>query len=96
MYVLVRCKDAGVHCGYLERQTRDHIILTDARRIWRWFGASCLSEIAVHGLNPSKSKDSRIGDSVTRIQLRQSDVCEVIEMHKAGRECIQGFASWRA
>ena len=95
-YVIVRCDKAGVHCGFLEKQTRDHLVLTQSRRVWYWNGAASISEIAVHGLNPAKSASCKIAAEVSRIQLRQSDVCEVIEMHDAGRESIQGMPVWRA
>lgn len=95
-YVIARCTQAGVHAGYLERQTRDHVILVDARRIWYWSGAASLSEIAVYGLNPEKAASSKIGAMVSRIQLRQSDVCELIACNPAGAASVEGAPTWRA
>ena len=95
-FVIVRCSNAGVHAGYLEKQTSQHVVLTDARRIWYWNGAASLSEIAVYGLNPTKSSASKIAAKVPSVQLRQSDVCEVIVCLPAGRDSIQGQPEWRA
>lgn len=95
-YVIVRCNNAGVHAGVLVKQTKEHLVLKDARRIWYWNGAASLSEIAVYGLNPAKSASSKIAAKVPRIQLRQSDVCEVIACLPAGRESVDGADEWRA
>src|SRR5512139_1391967 len=95
-YVIVRCTQAGVHAGYLEKQTKEHVVLTDARRIWYWTGAASLSEIAVYGLNPAKSSASKIAAKVSRIQLRQSDACEVIACQPEGQASVEGAPVWRA
>jgi hypothetical protein len=54
--VLVRTYSAGVHFGYLVRREGKEVELVKSRRIWRWFGANTLSEIATAGLDVSKSK----------------------------------------
>lgn len=95
-YVIVRCTQAGVHAGYLEKQTREHVILSYSRRIWYWNGAATLSEIAVYGLNPAKAASSKIAAKVRRVQLRQSDVCEVLACEAEGQASIEGVATWRA
>lgn len=95
-YVIVRCTKAGVHAGYLEKQTSTHLVLTDSRRIWYWNGAASLSEIAVYGLNPAKSASSKICCKVRRNQLSQDDVCEVIACEPAGQASIDGAPVWRA
>jgi len=95
-YVIVRCTQGGVHAGYLEKQTRDHVFLVGARRIWYWSGAASLSEIAVYGLNPEKSSASKIAAKVRRVQLRQSDCCEILACEPEGQHSIEGVATWRA
>lgn len=54
--VLVRTYSAGVHFGYIKARRGKEVDLTDSRRIWRWFGAWTLSEIATAGLDIDKSK----------------------------------------
>jgi hypothetical protein len=54
--VLVRTYSAGVHFGYLKSHNGKEVELERSRRIWRWFGAWTLSEIATCGLDSSKSK----------------------------------------
>ena len=54
--VIVRTCSAGVHFGYLKSQDGKVVELERSRRIWRWFGAWTLSEIATSGLDVEKSK----------------------------------------
>ena len=96
-YVIVRCTQAGVHAGYLVKQTKEHLILRDSRRIWYWNGAASLSEIAVYGLNPAKSGSSKIAAKLQKShQLYQRDVCEVIGCTEDGQKCLEGMPEWRA
>ncbi len=60
--VIVRTYSAGVHFGYLKSRNGKEVELERSRRIWRWFGAWTLSEIATTGLDTEKSK---IGASVS-------------------------------
>ena len=55
-YVIVRTYSAGVHFGILKSRKGKEVSLTASRRIWRWFGANTLSEIATAGLDGSKSR----------------------------------------
>ena len=50
-FVLVRTYSAGVHCGVLEAREGKEVLLSDARRIWRWRGANTLNEIASKGVD---------------------------------------------
>jgi hypothetical protein len=55
--VIVRCRDAGVHCGILVDYYDRTAILNDSRRLWRWWSASehTLSGVARHGIKQSES-----------------------------------------
>lgn len=95
-YVIARCRDAGVHAGYLVSTDEHHTVLRNVRRIWYWTGAASLSEIAVYGLNPSKRSDSKIG-AVERIKrLRDADICELTVCCDEGRASVEGMPVWRA
>ena len=95
-YVIVRCRDAGVHAGYLKSQNSQEVILTNARRIWYWTGAASISEIAVYGLNPAKSSGSKICAVIPETKLRRSDVCEINVCCPEGQASIEGAPVWRA
>ena len=73
-YVVVRCRDAGVHAGYLESHEGRECVLRDARRLWYWkpTKGAFLSAVASYGLN----NDSKVGCPV-RIHLTEN--CEIIE-----------------
>ena len=74
-YVIVRCKDAGVHSGVLASAENRHCILTDSRRLWYWKPANSacfLSGVAVEGVHGS----SKLGAPVT---ICLTENCEIIE-----------------
>lgn len=62
--VIVRTYSAGVHFGYLKHRDGKEVELTKSRRIWRWYGANTLSEIATNGLNVIQSRVSVPVDSI--------------------------------
>jgi hypothetical protein len=95
-YVICRCRDAGVHAGYLGAERGGRLTITESRRIWYWDGAGSLSELAVYGPNPAKAANCRIGARIDRTDLRSSDVCEIIYCRTAGAQWLQGAPEWRA
>jgi translation elongation factor EF-1alpha len=62
-----------VHFGYLVRRDGKDVDLVKSRRIWRWYGANTLSEIALHGLD---EKTSRVGEPVT---ITLTEAIEIID-----------------
>lgn len=91
-YVIVRCRDAGVHAGVLESYDGRSCVLTDSRRLWRWrvpMGKSeFLSGVAVYGL----ADDCKIGCAVDRIMLTEN--CEIIACTPEAKASIKEFATW--
>ena len=73
---IVRCRNAGVHVGTVESRGDGVLVLINANRIWRWRGANTLSEAAMSGVN--RDEYTRIAVEVPRLELTESDVCEVI------------------
>ena len=67
-YVVVRTYSAGVHVGVLTSRNGREVVLSNARRIWRWTGANTLSEISLHGVGA----DSRVSESVPSILLTEA------------------------
>ena len=73
-YVIVRCRDAGVHAGTLKSRTERECELTGSRRLWYWKagkGSAFLSGVATHGLG----KGSKIGAPV---DILLTENCEII------------------
>ena len=88
-YVLVRCRDAGVHCGVLESYNGRECVLTEARRLWYWkpTQGAFLSSVAEQGLDSS----SKIGEPLTRIHLTEN--CEIAQCSTKAEESIRGQAN---
>ncbi len=56
--IIIRTYSAGVWFGTLEQKSGNEVILTNARRMWRWWAAKSisLSAVANYGINQDKSK----------------------------------------
>lgn len=83
-YVIVRCRDAGVHSGTLVDYKDRTVILKNSRRLWYWKCKinSFLSGVAVNGI----TDESKVGESVPTLILTES--CEIIEASKDAEESI--------
>jgi hypothetical protein len=79
-FVLVRTYSAGVHVGTLKSHAGTQVELTDARRIWRWYGANTLNEISQKGVGDS----SKISEAVPTIAL--TEAIELIPCSDVARE----------
>ena len=67
-YVIVRTYSAGVHVGVLTSRNGREVVLSNARRIWRWTDANTLSEISLRGVGA----DSRVSEPVQEITLTEA------------------------
>jgi hypothetical protein len=70
--VVVRTYGAGVHIGWLARFVGQEAELLDARRLFRWYGANTLHEVATVGVNGAV----RLSEPVRHLAL--SSVIEVL------------------
>jgi len=91
-YVIVRCRDAGVHAGEYVSHSGREVVLNNARRIWYWRGANCLNEIASCGCK--KPKDCKISTPVSRITLMEA--CEIIECLPQGEKFLREVVEWKS
>lgn len=86
-YVIVRCRDAGVHAGVLESYSGRECVLTEARRLWYHRPAEKSSSwyegVSIHGL----SADSKISDAVARRHLTEN--CDIIECTEKAQTSIR-------
>ena len=74
--VLIRTYAAGVWFGRLKEKSGDEVILTEARRMWRWWAKESisLSGVALHGINQEKS---RIAGAVESVWLEAIEIIPV-------------------
>ena len=64
--VIIRTYSAGVWFGRLKEKSGKEVILTEARRMWRWWAKESisLSGVALYGINQEKSRITGAVDSV--------------------------------
>lgn len=86
-YVIVRCRDAGVHSGYLEEYQGREVTLSNTRRLWYWkcLKEHSLSSIAAHGAH----EDSKFATELSKITVL--DACEIIPCTEESRISIMGL-----
>ena len=64
--VIIRTYAAGVWFGRLKEKSGNEVILTEARRMWRWWAKESisLSGVALYGIKQEKSRIAGAVDSV--------------------------------
>ena len=90
-YVIVRTFSAGVFAGNLESRNGQEVVLTDARRLWYWAGASSLSQMAIDGT--SRPGDCKFPDAVPRVELLQA--IEILDVSEKAEASIKAVKVWR-
>lgn len=83
-YCIVRCRDAGVHAGFVRHHDGREVTLLRSRRLWRWWGKT-LSGLATEG--SFKPKECKYADEIPEITVL--DACEIIPCTKAGMRSIR-------
>lgn len=85
-WVIVRCRDAGVHFGKLKSYEGREVVLSDSRRMSYWFAKQghTLSGCAVHGIKDS----SKIAAKIKTIVLPEAS--EIIECEEVAIKLIGG------
>jgi len=89
-YVIVRCRDAGVHAGVLTQTNGRECVLTESRRLWYWKAAknsAFLSGVAAEGLH----EDSKVG---APIDIHLTENCEIIRCSDAAETSIRGMKTY--
>ena len=84
-YVIVRCRDAGVHAGELISHHGREAHLRNGRRLWYWKPAkgAFLSGVAQYGLG-----DGKVG-APTETYLTED--CEILVCTPEAEESIRGW-----
>ena len=85
--VVVRTQSAGAHFGYLVSHNGKEVKQPRSRRLWRWFGAWTLSEVATAGIDVSKS---RVGAPV---DIVLTEAIEIIDCTPAAVDSLE-TAKW--
>ena len=80
-YVIIRTYSAGVFMGRLEEKSEREVILSDARRMYKWKcldDGITLSHVALYGIH----KDSKIQAAVPSILLRWIEILPISDKAK--------------
>jgi hypothetical protein len=89
---MVRTESMGVFAGELMWRSGDEAHLKNARRIWRWEGASSLSQLAIDGTsNPSGCKFPVEVGEVILVGAK-----ELIKMTKKAVDSINSVPVWKS
>lgn len=87
--VLVRAYEAGVYFGTLAEKEGNEVTMTNVRNIWRWNGASCLSQIANDGV----AETSRLSPVVAEMVIL--NVCQIIPCTDKAISNLEGIKVWK-
>lgn len=90
--VIIRTYSAGVWFGTLSEKSGNEVILSSARRMWRWFAAESisLSAVALHGIKEDKSQ---IAEAVPIVWL---EAIEIIPCSEKSATQIAGAQNAKA
>ena len=74
--VIIRTYSAGVWFGRLKEKSGDEVILTEARRMWRWWAKESisLSGVCLYGINQEKS---RIAGAIDLVWLQAIEIIPI-------------------
>lgn len=90
--VIIRTYSAGVWFGTLEQKSGNEVVVTSARRMYKWWAAESisLSAVSIHGIKRDKSK---ICEAVKSIWL---EAIEILPCEVKAIESIEGAENVKA
>jgi hypothetical protein len=90
-FCIVRCRNAGVHAGYVESRKDGVLTILDSRRLWRWWSKFTLSGLATAGVLKGKEAECKFSCVLPKLQISEHDVCEVIPCSEEARYSINSI-----
>ena len=86
----MRSYAAGVFAGYVKDRKAElngmNVTLVNARRLWKWVGASSLSQLAMEGVK-------KPGDCLFPREVDSVELMNVVEIVPATKECFESIKS---
>ena len=89
-YVIVRTYSAGVFAGNIQSRNGQEVVLTNARRLWKWSGAASLSQLCMEGV--ADPENCMFPCVVDRVELLQ--VIEILNCSDEAKKSIQDVKVW--
>lgn len=88
---IVRSYGAGVFFGEISERNGQEVAMKNARRLWRWEGATECIQIAVEGVkNPKNCKFTLYVDEIELL-----NVIEIIPCTDEAIKSIEGVSIWK-
>jgi len=85
---IVRSYDAGVYFGTVTNVEGETVRVENVRNIWKWEGASCLSQIANDGI-----RDGKVSPIVKSMVLNHC--CQIIPCMNKAITNLEGQRVWK-
>ena len=82
-YCIIRSREQGVMCGYVESYAGRTVILHQARQIWRYDSTFVLPDIAEHGMRDAKKAQMSKAMTQPMIML---EACGILTCTKKAAE----------
>lgn len=89
-YCIVRTYSAGIFAGYVKSRNGKEVEMLNARRLWQWYGASSLSQMAMEGTK--QPKKCKFPCEVANIIL--TEAIEIIECTEVAKKSIAEVEIW--
>jgi len=90
-YVIVRGDCSGVFAGTLAEQNGREVTLRNARRLWRWAGATDTVQLAMEGVK----QPSGCNFTMECEAIKLLDAIEVIPTTAEAEMCIKAVKVWK-
>ena len=90
-YKIVRTYSAGVFAGYIQSRNGKEVVMLKARRLWAWYGAASLSQLAEEGT--SKPTECKFPCEVEKIEL--TEAIEILSVTEKGKKSIASVPVWQ-
>lgn len=94
-YVLIRSIASGVFFGYLKSEkftdSGKVVVLKHGRRVYQWYGAATLSQLAIDGT--SRPNDCKFPEALSEIEI--VNVIETIELTEKAKNSLNSVKIWK-
>lgn len=93
-YCIVRTYSAGVWAGWVNlKKVDEKMVISDARRLWRWWSEFTLSALATTGIKPGKEKENKYAMPVAEVFL--TNVIEIIPCTEKAKSDIENQPNYK-
>lgn len=88
--IIARIERAGVFHGTLDYLDTEIIRMKNVRRIYSWFGALSVTDMAVNGIRTGK-----ITEPVSMVEFMSNNIIELNECSDKATRSIESIESWK-